>query len=130
MSFAKWRSFRAKLDGLIGELDDEAALENTVLFPAWKSGTAYTAGDRVQYEELLYKCVQGHTAQEDWTPDATPALWTEISLEEWPEWRQPSGAQDAYNAGDKVSHSGAHWVSTVDSNVWEPGVYGWEEVTD
>ena len=47
---------------------------------------------------------------------------------EFPEWRQPTGAHDAYSKGDKVSHNGKHWVSDVDGNVWEPGVYGWSEV--
>ena len=44
------------------------------------------------------------------------------------EWKQPTGAQDAYSKGDKVSHSSKHWVSDYDANVWEPGVYGWSEV--
>ncbi len=47
---------------------------------------------------------------------------------EFPEWSQPLGAHDAYNLGDKVSHNGKKWVSTAANNVWEPGVYGWEEV--
>ena len=47
--------------------------------------------------------------------------------EEWPEWSQPIGAHDAYAAGDKVSHNSKHWVSNVNANVWEPGVYGWDE---
>ena len=58
------------------------------------------------------------------------AAQTEISIEEWPEWRQPTGAQDAYQYLDKVSHAGKHWISVANDNVWEPGVYGWEEVTD
>lgn len=37
------------------------------------------------------------------------------------------GAQSAYAMGAKVSHNGKHWISTADANVWEPGVYGWEE---
>lgn len=43
------------------------------------------------------------------------------------EWVQPSGAHDAYMTGAVVTHDGKTWISTVDSNVWEPGVYGWEE---
>ena len=42
---------------------------------------------------------------------------------------QPIGAHDAYAKGDKTSHNSKNWVSTVDNNVWEPGVYGWEEAT-
>lgn len=127
MTRAEAMQFRSKLDRLIDVLDDEAALDNTVLFPEWSSGRSYAVGDRVQYDGLLYKCVQAHTSQADWTPDVTPALWVKISIEEWPEWMQPTGAQDAYNAGDKVSHNEKHWISDVDANTWEPGVYGWTE---
>lgn len=109
-------------------LTDEQAEEVTVLYPVWESGVAYAVGDRRQYNGLLYRCVQAHTSQADWTPDVVPALWVRTSTEEWPEWIQPQGAHDAYNAGDKVSHNGKHWISDIDANVYEPGVYGWTEV--
>lgn len=104
------------------DLSDEKALEVKALFPAWADhiGEAVAVGFRTYYDGKLYKCVQSHTIQADWTPDATPALWVEVSLEEWPEWRQPTGSHDAYNTGDKCSHNGSHWVSLVDGNVWEP----------
>ena len=82
-------------------------------------------GDRRRYNDLLYRCVQAHTSQADWTPPAVPALWVRTSTEEWPEWIQPTGAHDAYAKGDKVTHNGQHWVSDLDGNIWEPGVYGW-----
>ena len=109
-------------------LEDSEALEGVELFPAWKPGVPYSIDTRIRYDGVLYKCVQAHTSQDDWTPDVTPALWTEVSIEEFPEWRQPTGAQDAYNTGDKVSHNNNHWISTIDANVWEPSVYGWEEI--
>jgi hypothetical protein len=115
-------------------LSDEDALEAIELYPQWQTGTAYkaktddTPADRIRYGETLYRCVQSHTSQADWTPDITPALWTVVSLDEYPEWVQPTGAQDAYHIGDKVSHADKHWISTVDSNVWMPSVYGWDEV--
>lgn len=108
-------------------LTDEDALEAIELYPAWKTGTAYTADERIRYNNTLYRCVQAHTSQDDWTPDITPALWTVVSLDEFHEWVQPTGAQDAYQRGDKVSHNGKHWISNADNNVWEPGVYGWVE---
>ena len=79
----------------------------------------------------LYRCLGDHTSQADWKPDAAPSLWVAISdpEEEWPKWSQPLGATDAYPAGAQVSHADKHWTSSVDNNVWEPGVYGWEEVT-
>lgn len=111
----------------IGYLPDEEAETVTALFPAWEEGKAYAVADRVQYNELLYRCVQAHTSQSDWTPDVVPALWVRTSTEEWPEWVQPTGAHDAYNKGDKVSHNGKHWISDIDANVYEPSVYGWTE---
>ena len=111
----------------INYLPDEEAETVTALFPDWEDGKAYAVGDRVKYNGLLYKCVQAHTSQADWTPDVVPALWVRTSTEEWPEWIQPTGAHDAYNKGDKVSHNEKHWVSDIDANVYEPGVYGWTE---
>lgn len=111
----------------INYLPDEEAETVTALFPDWEDGKAYAVGDRVKYNGLLYRCVQAHTSQADWTPDVVPALWVRTSTEEWPEWIQPTGAHDAYNQGDKVSHNEKHWISDIDANVYEPGVYGWTE---
>lgn len=112
-------------------LPDDDALDGVELFPAWTLDRAYDAGQRVRYGNKLYRCEQAHTSQSDWTPPKTPALWTEVSKPgEIPVWRQPTGAQDAYNLGDRVRYpdaGGDVWVSTVDNNVWEPGVYGWEK---
>ncbi len=109
---------------------DEQALDAVALYPAWRDGVAYAADERIRYGDQLYRCVQAHTSQADWTPPSTPALWTEVAAPgEIPVWRQPTGAQDAYNKGDKVHYpdaDGAVYVSIVDNNVWEPGVYGWE----
>ena len=107
---------------------DEIALEAIELYPVWSSGISVSVNDRYQYNNKLYKCVQAHTTQADWTPDKTPALWVEVSLDEFPEWKQPAGAHDAYAKGDKVKHNGKKWESTADANVWEPGVYGWSEI--
>ena len=94
--------------------------------------SSYAVGNIRQYNGELFRCVQAHTSQADWTPDATASLWKKVGdpTEEWPAWSQPIGAHDAYNSGDKVSHNGKHWTSNVDANVWEPGVYGWTEVTE
>lgn len=110
-------------------LNDEDALSAVELFPAWKTDTAYALDERIRYGEKLYKCVQAHTSQESWTPDITPALWAEVSVDEWPEWKQPTGAQDAYNKGNKVTFEGKHYISLMDGNIWSPAVYpqAWEE---
>lgn len=115
-----------------GQIDDVTASEQSALFAQWEPGVNYTVGNLRRYEGTLYRCVQAHTAQTGWEPDKTAALWAVTSdpAEEWPAWSQPLGAHDAYSAGDKVCHNGKHWASTVDANVWEPGVYGWDEVTE
>lgn len=120
-------SYRKSIEAAAALQSDEAALENIYLYPAWEIGITAKVDERYRYGDTLYKCVQPHTTQADWTPDKTPALWVVVSLDEWPEWRQPTGAQDAYMRGDKVSHNEKHWISNVDNNVWEPGVYGWKE---
>lgn len=119
---------RAIIEKASLSLTDEDALQAVELYPAWQTDTAYTVDERIRYNSTLYRCVQAHTSQSDWTPDATPALWTVVSLDEWPEWIQPTGAQDAYTNGDKVSHVEKHWISDYDNNTWEPGVFGWSEV--
>ena len=126
----KAEQVRALIDRLLSGVEDTDAPEFADMFPQWDSTKAYIAGDRVKYGELLYKCLQPHTAQPSWTPEAAPSLWVRIDnpSEEWPEWRQPTGAHDAYAKGDKVSYSGKHWTSTADGNVWAPGVYGLEAV--
>ena len=112
-----------------GSIDPVTAAEHADLFAEWAYPIAYTVGQIRRYNGTLYKCVQAHTSQADWTPDTASSLWskTREPAEEWPEWSQPVGAHDAYSKGAKVSHKEKHWISTVDSNVWEPGVYGWEE---
>lgn len=128
MTRGKAKQLRALIESLSTSLSDETALTGVELFPPWSVGKSYITGDRVQYEGTLHKCVQGHTSQADWTPPVTPALWTAVSLDEYPEWVQPTGAHDAYSKGDKVTHNGKRWTSDVDNNTWEPGVYGWTEV--
>lgn len=124
---------QAALDEVLPILTDEQAETVPDAFPAWAVGIAYAVGYRVRYDGKLYKCVQAHTSQADWTPDATPALWTRIGEPgEIPVWVQPTGAQDAYNTGDKVHFPTIEdpvYESTIDGNVWSPADYpaGWTE---
>ena len=113
-------------------LTDEDALEAVELFPVWSgNGVAYEKGVRVRYEGELYRCEQSHTSQADWTPDKTPALWTKVAEPgEIPVWKQPTGAQDAYQEGDRVYYPTKDddiFVSLVNDNVWPPDVYGWRK---
>lgn len=129
MTRGKAKLLRNLIEQLAITLDDATALTGIELFPTWGL-ISYSVGDRVQYNGTLYKCIQAHTSQADWTPDATPALWVIVTIEEWPEWVQPTGAHDAYAKDSKVTHNGKKWISSYDANVWEPGVYGWEEYKD
>lgn len=118
-----------------GAIDPVTAGEHADLFAEWAYPIAYTAGQIRRYNGTLYKCVQAHLSQESRTPDVSlfsSSLWSQISdpTVEYPDWIQPIGAYDAYMAGDKVSHSNKKWTSDIDNNVWEPGVYGWTEVTE
>ena len=121
---------RSMIEKASVSLDDSDALEAVELFPAWAADTAYALDVRVRYGMTLYKCVQAHTSQTDWTPDATPALWTEVAEPGTiPVWKQPTGAQDAYRLGDKVHYpdeEGPVYVSIIDYNTYSPAVYGWE----
>jgi hypothetical protein len=124
------RKIRADMNAITATLTDEQGLELIALFEPWAL-KAYAVGDRVRHGDKLYKCVQAHTAQDNWTPDATPALWTPISVEEYPLWVQPTGAQDAYMTGDKVTFEGKRYISVIDNNTWSPTAYpqGWKLLT-
>ena len=127
------RLLRAMIEKAAVSLPDEDALEAIELFKAWYSGISYLAGERVRYEGKLYRCEQAHTSQVGWEPPVTPALWTEVAEPgEIPVWRQPTGAQDAYMAGDKVHYPTKEdpvYISTLDYNTYPPDIYGWEVVT-
>ena len=126
--------FREFIEKGATSLTDTEALEAVALFPAWAVGVAYAKDERVQYDGKLYKVVQAHTSQADWTPPTVPALFTEVAKPgEIPVWKQPTGAQDAYNKGDKVWYPDVNttvYESVIDSNVWSPNDYpqGWKVV--
>lgn len=125
---------REMIEKASASLPDADAIEAAELFPAWAVGVAYSVGERVQYDGKLYKVVQAHNSQADWTPPTVPALFTEVAKPgEIPVWKQPTGAQDAYNKGDKVWYPDVNttvYESVIDSNVWSPNDYpqGWKVV--
>ena len=121
------RKFRKFIEQMSENATDEEALDNILAFPKWEVGKEYVKDDRIRYENVLYKVLQGHTSQADWTPNIAVSLYVKVSIEEYPEWVQPQGAHDAYNKGDKVTHLEKHWESEIDANVYEPSVYGWSE---
>lgn len=120
---------RANIETGAQSLPDETALETVNLYPVWRSGTVYAVGYRVRYNGILYRCITAHTSQDTWTPDASPSLWARVLVEDGKilPWEQPDST-NPYMTGDKVMHNGQTWISDVDGNVWEPGVYGWSVV--
>ena len=123
------RELRPYIEKAATNLPDEDALQAVELFPQWVTGHAYAVDERLQYKNVLYRVVQAHTSQADWTPDITPALFVVVSLDEWPEFVQPTGAHDAYKKGDKITFNGKHYISLIDANVYSPTAYpaGWKE---
>ena len=122
------RALRRLIVKAAESLDDSDALDGVELFERWNPGMVLVVNQRIAHDEKLYRVVQAHTSQAGWEPDKTPALFTEVAKPgEIPEWKQPTGAQDAYAKGDKVRHNDKVWQSNTDNNVWEPGVYGWDE---
>ena len=123
------RALRPYIEKASISLTDEDALQAVELFPQWVVDHAYAVDERLQYNGVLYRVVQSHTSQADWTPDITPALFVVVSLDEWPEFVQPTGAHDAYNKGDKVTFNSKHYISLMDGNVYSPTAYpaGWQE---
>ena len=113
--------------------DDKEALEVQILYPDWKKqiGKTLTAGQYIRYNNILYKVITEHIAQSDWTPEVAVGLFAKVLIdptgETILEWEQPNST-NPYMKGDKVTYQGETYVSTVDNNVWQPGVYGWEIV--
>lgn len=130
---------RRALQMVSAGLTDEQAMEVAAIYDPWVVNKAYAVGDLVTFGEnsvgdpQLYRVAQAHTSQAAWMPNATPALYTAIGLDDsgYPVWSQPTGAHDAYNAGDVVSYNGSLYRSLIDGNVYAPDTYpaGWEVYT-
>lgn len=116
-----------------GTLDDVTISEHPDMFPLWNENWTGKAGTILKDGDRLYRSIHDITnVAQNTKPSETPSMWTPIGNpeEEYPEWSQPLGAHDAYALGSKVSHNNKKWVSTAKDNIWVPGVYGWEEVTE
>lgn len=127
------RIYREAIVKAAESLTDEDALTAPMLFERWSGdGIAYTTGTRLFYDGVLYKVLQDHTSQASWNPADAPSLYAKVLIPDpqvIPEWEQPSST-NPYMTGDKVRHNEKIWISTIDNNVWEPGVYGWDEVVE
>lgn len=128
MKLARAMELRAIIEEAMSKEDDSVVLEIPQLLPEWKAGIAYATGKKIQYGGVVWKVLQDHTSQEGWEPGIAPSLFAEVLIPDpdvVPEWKQPDST-NPYMTGDKVTHNGSTWVSTIDNNVWEPGVYGWD----
>ena len=102
---------------------------------AWVANEAVEKGDTRTYNGKTYQCIQPHTTQVDYTPEATlNVLWKEVPVtSDYPVWVQPTGAHDAYNEGDKVHFPTINdpiYESVINANVWSPITYaaGWRRL--
>lgn len=125
-------------------LSDTLALTFPEIYDEWNpDSVSYIGKDTatedkpvsiVRYNNALYRCLQSHTSQENWTPENSPSLWVLIDdpAIEWPEWKQPTGVHDAYSLGAKVSHNGKKWISQIEANTVEPGTDDryWKEYSE
>lgn len=126
------QAVKRMLASSVEEMTDEEALEVAALFPTWASkiGEQVTAGERLWYDTKLYKVLQGHTVQQDWTPDTAVSLYVEVTIEEWPEIPEVITAENAFMTGDKGTWKGQHYICQMDNCVWNPDQYpaAWELV--
>lgn len=131
---------RRALQMFAASLTEEQAMEVVAVFDPWEIGKSYAVGDYLTYgvngvgDPQLFKVLQDHTSQADWTPDTAVSLYSAIGLDEqgYPVWSQPTGAHDAYNKGDVVNYNGTLYQSLIDGNVYSPETYpgGWNVYTE
>lgn len=134
MTLEQARQLRKLLENTADSMPDEKIAGFPAFVEKWKKETPYTAGKRLAHNGIVYKVLIAHTSQEGWEPDIAPSLFAKVLIPTdddgqqtvIPEWEQPDST-NPYMAGDKVTHNGKTWVSNIDNNVWEPGVYGWSE---
>lgn len=111
------------------QTDEEAILMLADLYEPWAADRSYKKDKILAYgkdalgDTQLYKVIQDHKSQADWTPDKAPSLYTTIGMAEngIPMWRQPTAAFDAYNTGDQCVCDGYVWTSKIDGNTTRPG---------
>lgn len=131
----KAKQIRATVEKLAQKLEDKDALENIILFPTWNGQSVlYEEGEKVRFEDKLYRVLTSHTSQPDWSPAAAPSLFAQVLVSEdgtpLP-WVQPTST-NPYSTGDRVIFDNKIYESVIDNNVWSPADYpmGWKEITE
>ena len=131
ITLSKIQAFIDAAVSIRNDMDDNMASNYIDLYSTWISGKSYRINERVNYNGILYKVLQDHVSQNDWTPDVAVSLFakvlTSIDSNEILPWTQPDST-NPYMVGDKVLHNNKTWICIIDNNVWEPGIYGWEEI--
>lgn len=98
----------------------------------------YKSGEWMIFEKKFWMC-KSDTA---YSPKDYAAAWEDKGVDgnsadapdnptvSVPEFVQPTGSNDAYKKGDKVSFENKVYESTIDNNVWSPTAYpaGWKEI--
>lgn len=120
---------------VLNNATDEEAYTMRYLYDEWDyNKELYKKDERFMYEDKFYKVLQEHEPQSDWLPTTASGLYVEIPDPnvEYPEWKQPTGAQNAYMIGDKVTFEGKKYISKIDNNTWSPTEYpdGWTLVEE
>lgn len=115
-------------------ISDGVALKVPELFPHWSGNSKeYVKDDKVLYNDVLYKVLQNHTSQKEWTPTSAPSLFAKVLTSEGEilDWEQPDST-NPYMKGDKVRYNGKVYESLIDNNVWSPDAYplGWKEIEE
>lgn len=130
MTAEQARQLRKLLENQTATMTDEQILNYPDFVEKWRPNKKYKKDKRLEYNGVIYKVITTHTSQANWIPGTASSLYTKVLIPDSnviPEWEQPEST-NPYAKGDKVTHNGKTWESEVDNNVWEPGVYGWNEV--
>ncbi len=103
-------------------LDDNDAVEAIYLFPNWSSEEKqYEVGDRVRFDNFLYKCLINHISNENKQPSASSLLWEKmISSALNSSEIERYDSKKEYQLGDKVSYNNKIYESTISNNIWQP----------
>ena len=118
------RAMRAKYITLAQNAPDELLSSGdylSVFDSLCGDGSLIPARSVRRHDGQLYRANVDCWDRADNSPNTAPTLWTQITLEEWPDWVQPTGAHDAYGVGDQVTHNGKHYISQIDGNTTVPG---------
>lgn len=94
-------------------IDGNTAAQHADVFDTWAVGTSYTVGQLRRHNGKLYRCVQAHTSQADWTPDTAASLWTVVDV------THAGTLDDPIPAARGMEYEyGKHYLDSVDRKVY------------